>query len=227
MTTEIELKFAVEDASAFDALIRHLDLPAREFHPSASQVNHYFDTQTFALQGRLLALRLREETGSYMLALKGAGTQLSDDGVATERLEEEVRLSPDVALDVLQGTVSARAVLAKRIEERNPDAIALLDEALARSELHYVGRFDNHRTRLSPVPIAIGDRSVPLVFELDTTRFSDERTEFEIEVELTKDVDPEGAHAAVSALLADAGVSWRPAESKAQRFIALVRASRD
>ena len=221
MSTEIELKFAVEDESAFDTLIRHLDLPAREFHSSSQQVNHFFDTQTFALRDHHVTLRLREETGRYVLTLKGKATD--DDGVLTERLEEEVRLAPNVALDVLQGSVSPRDALAARLRERNPVALEMLDETIGRNELHYVGRFENQRTRLSPIDVTIAGADVPLVFELDRTTFGPERIDYEIEVEIGADVDSAAATESLTALLRDAGVAWQTAPSKAQRFFELLR----
>ena len=221
-STEIELKFAVADAAAFDALLRHLDVAAREFQPTATQVNHFFDTPNYGLLEAGLVLRLREERGHYTLALKGRTHELSPDGAATARLEEEVRLAPDVALDVLQGQVSARDVLAKRISGRNPGAIALLNEALGHAELHYVGRFENVRTRVARVPVSVTGEVLALQFELDSTRFAD-RTDHEIEVELPARVDPRAAHAAVAELLADARVAWHPTSPKAQRFFTLVR----
>ncbi len=219
MTTEIELKFAVDGEAAFDVLIRHLDLPAREFHSSVLQVNHFFDTQTFRLLERRIALRLREEAGRYVLSLKGPAQR--EDEVLTERLEEEARLGPNDALDVLRGSFSPRQALAKRLVETNPAALAMLDAALGEQELHYVGRFENRRTRLS-VPLAIGERDVPLVFELDRTTFG-ERIDHEIEVELDASVDRKAALEALTTLLADAGIEWSAAPSKAQRFFAHIR----
>ena len=67
MPTEIELKFAVDDAKAFDAFLRHLDLPAREFHRTVSQVNHFFDTRNFGLFDQGITLRLREEGSRHLL----------------------------------------------------------------------------------------------------------------------------------------------------------------
>lgn len=222
---EIELKFAVDDEAAFDALVRALDLPAREFHATATQVNHFFDTQTFALHDHQLVLRLREEKGRYHLTFKGKEERRTDDGIATERVEVEVQLAPGVAVDVLRGSLSPRKVLADRLGDRHADALRMLDDALGRAELHYVGQFENVRTRLKPVSLELGGRPVELTFELDRTRFAPDRVEHEIEVELTADVDPADAHAAVARLLEDAGVAWRSAPSKAQRFFELARKS--
>lgn len=223
MTQEIELKFAVAGEAEFDALLRHLDLPAREFHSTAVQSNHFFDTQTFDLQESGQVLRLREERGRYLLTFKGSQEDRTDDGVATERFEYEVSLAPNLAIDVLRGSISPRDAFAKRAGTRYPEAVERLDASLGRSELHYVGQFENQRTRLEPVPFEIDGRSVPLSLELDRTRFDTERTEYEIEVELTADLHPAAAEEAVAGLLADAGVTWRAAPSKAARFFAAIR----
>ena len=223
MSKEIEFKFAVDEEAAFDALIRKLDLPAREFHTRVTQVNHFFDTGELALHAAGLVLRLREEAGVYFLTLKGKEQRRSDDGVVTERIEEEVRLAPQVAVDVLRGTLSPRDALQQRIQERNPDALRLLDETLANHELHYVGQFENQRTKLQPVPFTIGPQEVALVFELDRTRFGEERVDHEIEVEIATDVDAGLAHETLSELLASAGITWRSAPSKAKRFFELAR----
>jgi micrococcal nuclease len=227
MSTEIELKFAVDGEEAFDALIRHLDLPAREFHRTTVQVNHFFDTPTFALRDRRIALRLREEGGRHVLTLKGKEERHSDDGVAIERVEVEVRLAPEIALDVLQGSISPRDAFARRLAGEGTEALRLLDEALDGAELHYVGRFENVRTRVAPVPLEAGGQRHEFVFELDRTALTPERTDFEIEVELPTTEGIEEVRNTIVALLDDAGVAWRPAESKAQRFFALVRRQAD
>lgn len=224
--TEIELKFAVEGEDAFDALVRHLDLPTREFHATLDQVNHFFDTPAFALHERKVTLRLREENRRHLLTLKGPEQSRSADGVATERVEVEVRLAPELALDVLQGTVSPREALAQRIGERAPGALTLLDEALAGAELHYAGRFETRRTRLSPVTIDVAGAPVQIVFELDRVVFGPERIDHEIEVEVTSDVDVESLSKELGALLDAAGIPWKPALSKAHRFFELARESR-
>jgi inorganic triphosphatase YgiF len=217
MSQEVEFKFAVESERAFDALLRQLDLPAREFHPSVQQVNHFFDTPGRALRAGGLTLRLREEAGRHTLALKGEERRASADGTLTVRLEEEVRLPLEAALNVLQGTVSPRAALAKRLGEGAP-ALQALDAALAGAELHYVGRFDNRRTRLPPVSIDVGASGVTVVFELDRTTFPGGGVEHEIEVELRGAGDAARLHASLLELFERAGVRWSAARSKAQRF---------
>ncbi len=220
MSSETEFKFAVEDERAFDSLLRQLDLPAREFHPSVQQVNHFFDTPSFALRTHGLALRLREESGRHLLSLKGAERRRTEDGALTTRLEEEVRLPLEVALDVLQGSIHPRDALAKRLDERDAGALRALDEALAGAELHYVGKFENRRTRLPLISIETGGQGVPVVFELDRTTFPGGAVEHEIEVEVRGAADPAALHRSLVALLARAGVPWRAAESKARRFFA-------
>ncbi len=223
MATEIEFKFAVADERVFDALIRYLDLPAREFHPSIHQVNHFFDTSALALREHDLTLRLREESGRYLLALKGRERRASPDGTLTERLEEEVRLPPGAALEILQGSLSPRDALAERVGDRDSAALVALDQALGPAELHYVGKFENRRTRLPAICVPVGKQEVPVIFELDRTTFPGARTEFEIEVEVRGGAEPEPLHASLVDLLARAGVSWQKVESKARRFFATLK----
>lgn len=221
---EIELKFAVDDESAFDALLRHLDLPTREFLRTTKQTNHFFDTRDFALEDRRVCLRLREEGSTYLLTLKANEEISSEDGVATRRIEEEVHLSPGEAVDVLRGSVSPRDALAQRLSEEKRDVLALLDEALGSAELHYVGQFENLRTHLPEVELPLpGDSSVRLRFELDRSRFSADVSGREIEVEVPASADLAVVHRAVVGLLEAAGIAWHPTTSKAKRFFETLR----
>jgi uncharacterized protein YjbK len=224
MGSETEFKVAVESERAFDALLRQLDLPAREFHPSVQQLNHFFDTRNHALLAHGLTLRLREEAGRHTLTLKGEERRATADGTLTERLEEEVRLPLEVALDVLQGTIPPREALAKRLGEAGAPALRALDAALGGAELHYVGKFENRRTRLPPVSLDAGGSGVTVVFELDRSTFPGGAVEHEIEVELrAAGCDAAVVHASLVALLERAGVRWVAAESKARRFFDSLR----
>ena len=221
---EIELKFAVDGEDAFDALIRHLDLPAREFLPSSLQVNHFFDTPDFALEARRVSLRLREEGSTYLLTLKANEETTTPDGVATRRIEEEVHLSPSEAVDVLRGSVSPRDAFAQRLSASKQDTLALLDDAIGSSELHYVGQFENLRIHLPSVDVPLPDgTTLPLSFELDRSSFTPPTFEHEIEVELPPTADLHQAHTAVVSLLSAAAIPWRPTTSKAKRFFASLR----
>ena len=223
MSTEIELKFSVDGESAFDALVRHLDLPTREFHDTVHQVNHFFDTPSFSLHQGKVTLRLREENRRHLLTLKGAEEPRTADGVATQRIEVEVRLAPEMALDVLQGSISPRDALAHGIADQNPRALELLDETIGSAELHYAGRFENRRTRLSPINVDLEGREVQINFELDTVTFGPDRIDHEIEVEVTSEVNVEHLYSHLVRMLEEAGITWRPALSKAQRFFERVQ----
>ena len=210
---ETEFKFGVADASAFAALCTALDL-APDAGRTARQVNHFFDGAGMELRRAGIALRLREEDGSWRLTVKGA-EQPSGDGVLTERMEIELAVDPAVARDLLSGARSPREVLAG--SEAGRRAEVLLRGTLGDAPVAPVGSFENERRRLPEVTLA----GQPLVFELDRTRFDADHVDHEIEVECRSRGAAE-LRGVLEALLAGAGIEWHAAGSKAKRFFALL-----
>ena len=95
LATEIEFKFAVRDASAFALLVEHLGLPASVLDSAVLQTNHFFDTAQSSLRTNSLAIRLREQSNTYCLTIKGGKSTHRDDGVLSSRIEEERLLDAD------------------------------------------------------------------------------------------------------------------------------------
>lgn len=199
MSAEIEIKIAVDSAADHAALARHLGLA---MGAPVRQRNHFFDTAGHDLRRARRALRLREEGGLFTLAAKGPVEASAGDGALTRRLEIEREIEPALAAEILAGRADPRSILEVPEWEVGP--------------LLHLGGFENLRRRLGPVE----RDGVRLVFELDETRFG-ERVDFELEVELSEE-EATRALPIVQALLAAAGIPWRTAPSKAQRFFELL-----
>jgi uncharacterized protein YjbK len=209
---EVELKFAVDGATAFDALARTAGTTRRA---ATRQVNHFFDTADARLNAGRHTIRLREEEGSFMLTAKGPEAE-GPKGPLTARSEEEVLVERDEANAILAGTRSPLDALEQRLGGRGAELVAALRKVVGGSKLAEVGSFENERSRL-PVRLAIGTETRELEFEMDRTTFPGNRVDYEVEVEL-KGVDVDVATAAVKAFFAKAQVAWRDAPSKAKRF---------
>src|SRR5215467_1630320 len=108
---EVELKLAVEGATAFAALARSAGAAPRA---ATKQVNHFFDTADWRLRAGQHTIRLREEEGSFTLTAKGPATK-SQQGPLTARSEEEVALERDEASGILEGALSPLDTLEQRV----------------------------------------------------------------------------------------------------------------
>jgi uncharacterized protein YjbK len=209
---EVELKFAVDGATAFAALARAAGTPAQG---ATRQVNHFFDTADRRLHATRHTIRLRDEEGSFTLTAKGPDTQ-TEQGPLMARSEEEVALDVDEAKAILEGTRSPLDTLEQRVGSRGAELLAALRTIIGASKLAEVGSFQNERSRL-PVRLSIGTDTLEVEFEMDRTTFPGNRVDYEVEVELMG-VDENLATAAVKAFFAKAEVAWRAAPSKAKRF---------
>lgn len=223
---EREFKLRIPDEAAWQALLSELGGPVA---PAALQVNHFFDTHTRALRRARIALRLRSESGpsgqgaSFVLALKGP--LLADHPALAARPEEELALAEAEAREILCGARSAlEAFRASRLS-----GSALVQEALAlagHQPLLHLGAFENERTRVGPLSFPPGSRHLPLVFELDRTRFPGERVERELELELPSGAQPHEVERALHELLSHLGIPVEPVPSKAARFFRILDAQR-
>jgi uncharacterized protein YjbK len=209
---ETEFKFLVEDERAFDALAAHVGL---ELGAPLTQNNHFFDTAEGLLRRARYALRLRLEPGRARLTAKGPAQQGAGETDLAVRPEEEIELDAEVANAILRGGLSPL----EAFEERGGDSRLLLSirGLVGERALLPIGSFLNHRRLLGPVPLACGSGEIPAIFELDRTEFSGGRVDCEIEVEVEHDASP-ACREALHALLADAGVAWRPSRSKVERM---------
>ncbi len=219
---EVEFKLALPDEAALLRILRLLLGPRSAPPVPVKQVNHFFDTAARDLRRSEMALRLRVEDDRRWLALKGparTGPARTGMGALHERPEDEVALEPEEAEALLAGTLSPSAIVRERL-----GASPLAREALALAggrPLGHLGSFENERLRLGPLPFPGPGRSLPLVFELDRTRFPGSPVERELEVEV-RSADAPLVERELRDLLRRAGVEWTPARSKAERFFRIL-----
>jgi uncharacterized protein YjbK len=207
---EVEFKFRVDGPAAFEALAR-----VAGARPSApvTQINHFFDTADRALSRARFTLRLREESGRFVLTAKGPG---EGEGTLKSRTEEEVEVSRADAEASLHDTRDPLAILADRADLRARGLLAAMRSAAADAPIRHVGAFQNERARL-PARLGVEGRTIPVVFEMDRTTFPGDQVHHEVEVEIAED-DAKPMESALHTLFARAGIAWRAAPSKARRF---------
>ncbi|MEX1024203.1 MAG: AAA family ATPase [Planctomycetota bacterium] len=213
---EIEFKFLVQDADAFERLAEGFrEAPRRA---PVLQVNHFFDTVGGHLGRAGIALRLRKEgegeDARWFMTAKGPKD--SADPLVAARPEEELEIAEKHARALLAGTASPLEQLAAE-RPRSP-LVARLSAVLGDEALVHVGAFENLRARLGPIEIEADGRTHALLFELDTTRFPGDRTDHEIEVEVRATEDAEALRGHLIGHLARLGIGWSTGDSKLKRF---------
>ena len=214
---EIEFKFAVADRQAFHQLLEYLDLSASILDHGVSQINHFFDSETYCLRDHHHAIRLRQEAQRYALALK-AEQQTSPAAVLSDRAEHEVELPEAAALALLRGVTSPRQIIRRHFSDRSSIVLPLIQAACGDQALVHIGEFTNERIYLPPVSIAVGENEETVVFEFDTSTFPNGNVDHEIEIEISENQDATAIQAALIELLDQAGIQWGSASSKATRF---------
>jgi len=215
--SELEFKIRCDDINSFKALGRHLpDVGDVLAAPTASQVNHFFDTTDWALQRAGCILRLREEDGAFVVTAKGPSESTGDE-VFTSRLEEEVAVDSARARQILNGKLSPLDALKLRHGGEHTNLTSRLARALGERPLYHVGAFRNERRRIGPVTLPGDGPELSVVFELDRTEFPHGRVDYEVEVEIAAG-DAARCRAALMSLFEKAGIPWRTAPSKAARF---------
>lgn len=219
--TETEFKFAVRDASAFSALVAHLGLPLGVLDQGMLQTNHFFDTRELSLRGNGLALRLREQAGTYFLTIKGGKSDRSEDGILSTRIEEERQLDAATAQAMLNGSIAVKDVIAAQFDDHSRQLVDRIKTICEERPLVYIGKFDNSRIKLPAVNLAVGGHRKTLVFELDTIAFPGQAHQYEIELEIPSSEDAAIIKDELVSLLSAAGIEWESAPSKAQRFFEL------
>ena len=213
---EVEFKLVLPDEEALERVRRILVAAGAATHAPLVQVNHFFDTAGRDLRDREVALRLRRAGGRHELALKGPARSSAEIGMH-ERPEEELEIDARAAAAILAGELSPLELLAERL-----GSSALLrqtQEPVGPRRLRHLGSFENERARLGP--LRLGPGGPALVFELDRTRFPGGRIEHELEVEI-RAADAPLVEPLLRELLRAAGVEWRPARSKAERFFRIL-----
>jgi len=215
----IEVEFKLRIAGAGDLLALAAQLPALEAAltgRAALQLNHFFDTSDWTLQALACTLRLREESGRFVLGAKGPA-ETSADGALSRRAEEEVDVDVALARQVLAGRLPPLEPLQARFGRDPASLTARIANTLGERPLRHVGSFKNERRRIGPLELPAADGPLSLVFEIDRTEFPFGRVDHEIEVEVAA-ADAERAGSALRALFQRAGLPWRSAASKAARL---------
>jgi uncharacterized protein YjbK len=207
---EVELKRRLVGPGAADKLIAALGAPVRE---DKRQRNHIFDTDDGRLHRSRFALRLRVEEGAVFLTAKGPGRSV---GASTgSKLEAETRIESALAEAILAGERDVLAELRDRV--RDPAYESLwrgMDAALAGTAVRSRGSFENRR-RTIPVDLPGG---LQVDVEVDQTRFSRERADEEVEIELPDEQAVAVAEAWLERLTRDAGIATAPSSPKIARF---------
>ncbi|MEW6071208.1 MAG: CYTH domain-containing protein [Planctomycetota bacterium] len=216
---ELEFKFRVEDAAALARLDAALRGPGAPPLPVVRQVNRFFDTAGRALGRAEQILRLREEEGRFVLTAKGPGAP-AEEGPLAVHAEEEVAIAPREAEAIQAGLLSPLLLLLERTGIPVPPLLEAMARDAGDEELVEVGSFTNERRRLGPLPLP--GSSLAVLFELDRTSFPGGEVHCEIEVELPSPAAAAAARAPLFALLAAAGIPWRPSTPKASRFFAIL-----
>lgn len=221
---EIELKLAVPDAAALEAVAR---AAAGVRHPPVFQRNHFFDAAARPLRAASFGMRLREEDGLFWLTAKGrmaAGGHGLPAALA-QRREEEAEVPAATAHAILSGACCPLASLRALLPSEGHALLDAIDHARGDGPLALLGSFTNERTRVDTALAALGQTG-PAHLELDRSYFPGDREECEVEWELSASVDSAWAEAALLALLERAGTQGRVVPGKAARFFAYLDATR-
>lgn len=220
---EREIKLLLPDAAAYERVAGALG-PMSE----RRQINHFFDVPGDALRRERIGVRLRSEAGERWLTLKGASSQGAASALV-ERVELEVRIDAGAFEAALASGLELSDWLARlersagAMATSTPPAVAtLLQRVRALCTGQRLARragFENRRRQAS---IALRDDAgpLPLLLQLDETRFPDGRIDHEIEVELGDDgPEPARVQRALAEWLASLGVTGtRTASSKLARL---------
>jgi inorganic triphosphatase YgiF len=208
---ERELKIGIQDAAAFDALMKvaggQRDDPLR-------QLNHFFDTASGALRSRKIGFRIREEGQDWILTIKGP-TKPNPTSHLAERVELESNLEPALARAVIEAGRPAVELL-DQLDLSAPEARDLSSEVrvlCAAEPLNEIGSFENVRTR-----VRTRLAGIEIVLELDRTRFTADDIRFEVELELQPGQPEEGLTEALLGLFARAGIEPQPTAGKLTTF---------
>lgn len=216
---EREFKLRLAGEPAFAALrARLLELGGVAAAP-VRQVNHFFDTASGDLRRGRVALRLREESGAFVLTLKGP--ELGAPGVLSSRSEEELPVESAEAREVLEGRRDPLVLLAASPLGRAP-LVRRARELAADAPLSRLGGFENERERFESVSLDDAGSGRELVFELDRTRFPGGITEHELEVEVPEGVAVDTVESGLRALLARLHLRFEAAPSKAARLFRIL-----
>ena len=218
---EIEFKFGVSEKQAFYQLVAHLKIPESVLTEGVTQLNHFFDSPSLCLHKKHYAVRLREEKDKNLLTVKGEKTpQPGKNSVLSSRIEEEVAIPRQTAVDLLHGEITPQQAIRDHFNSKSASILTMINTACNDQVLIHIGEFSNLRIHLPAVILPGADTGDKLEFELDTSTFPDGSIDHEIEVEIAEHTDAAHVESALVELLQQAGIEWHSAPSKAERFFA-------
>lgn len=218
---EREFKAMLADAAERERLLALIGGSVRVLE----QRNLLFDTPARSLAAAGLSLRLRHESGRWILTAKGEPRTRRTDRptLLSARGEAERIVRPPLALHLASGTADPLPLL----RQGEPAAMALalaeaIEIAAAGLPLGIVGEFRNERT-LCEAALPCG---TPVAVALDRSEMPDGTVEHELELEITRGAVAPAA-AWLAALMRSAEIPLRPSASKRLRFArALARRER-
>ncbi len=216
---EREFKLGIPDEDSFERLIRAAGGTRED---PVEQVNHFFETSNWDLREQRVGLRLRRESGKFILTLKGPSSTGEGAVALAERCELEAEAPEASAEEALSGERSIVQLLP--ILEALPDGnrtteglIAAVRDIEKRAPLRHIGSFSNRRTRVHTT-LDLQDTHLPATLEFDCTHFADDDIRRELELEIGDEVPVEAVHDALCALFEREGVNPIPTASKLAHF---------
>ena len=218
---EIELKYALENAQQYEALIAHLESYSGEKATLLSQINTFFDTDDFQLKQAGLILRLRSENDRFILTAKGtAPADISGDDTLACRFEEETEISAEQANDLMAAPKNPICLLENsdwpqeaQAQKNRVMLIGHLKTLTHNKCFIRLGSFTNHRR---VIPVTIG--TTLFRFECDATHFSSTHTDHEVEIELSNAEEAPLVQQFVKDCFAKLNIRAKSAPGKAWRF---------
>lgn len=220
---EIELKYALEKAEQYTALLQYLQEHSGQEAKVLQQENFFFDTVEGDLRKSGLILRLRKENSAYWLTAKGSAPQdETGQSTLTKRLEEESQVASEEAQKALQGDLCLLEMFEKMAwplsKQRQKDRlvmIAALQKAQQKKNIVFVGSFKNIR-RVFEVSIAQN----PYKIECDETHFPGNQVDYEMEIELQHSDAALDVSSQAEQWLTHLRIPITSARGKASRFFA-------
>lgn len=208
MGIEIELKVAIEDASQFERVVSCLGRCLDRFE----QRNVYFDTEDGALRAQKWSLRVRYQSDTAIITLKGQDKGNLDFAIRTE-LERSVALGK--TRELRPSTVASEA---KYLVAESGMKVPLNFDGMTP-----IGAIDNIR-HVYRLPGA----GEPLLVELDVTTYPDGSVGYEAELEVPETADRERAAERLRKVFERTKVPWTPSRTtKYARFLRSVQSLRD
>ena len=203
MTTEVELKYRIQDAKHLDVLLGVLPAPEASF----TQTNHYLDDAERTLRKADIMLRAREITLPFPTSRSVGKPPVTFTAKKRRSIENGLFISEEraqvMALD------DWLEIVAKKLPiPTNGPLFRWLADVVPFGPLEIIGCTINDRYQI---------RSDLYLLEIDRTAFPDGSVDVEIECET---FIPDQARVHIDKLLAGLGIEWGPqTEGKYARFL--------